>query len=384
MYRNTLLILFFALILSSSASALQFNPVGSKAQGMGTAFTAVANDATAVHWNPAGLALVPGWEFQILVSAQVQDHMDIRDNLDDIQDIMDDQEIDEVATDPARVAQLDEILMRLSKSGTGLLVNAGGGLIIKGKAGEHAFAVSGMPLFQGGARTSIDLVNTDPSNIVNNTSQVLIDALQANQYAISYSHFVLPEKLYAGISLKMISGTTYYHDLAVLDPDIEIEKDDLTKNSKDSQKFSCDFGLIAIPLDWLHIGLVGKDINKPEFNSKRPGYKIPVKPQYRAGVAFMPERSFTVALDLDLTENDSYFDHGYKERDIAIGLEKSILNELLAFRVGAFKNIAESGTNSVFTAGLGLRIKAFRMDLGAGYDFDEEQGLVSLNLGARF
>ena len=31
--------------------------VGSKAVGMGGAFTSVANDATAMYWNPAGLSL---------------------------------------------------------------------------------------------------------------------------------------------------------------------------------------------------------------------------------------------------------------------------------------------------------------------------------------
>ena len=29
-------------------------PVGARAQGMGSAFVAVANDATAIYWNPAG------------------------------------------------------------------------------------------------------------------------------------------------------------------------------------------------------------------------------------------------------------------------------------------------------------------------------------------
>lgn len=47
-----------ALILgcASTATAQQFETVGTRAQGMGGAFVAVADDATATWWNPAGLA----------------------------------------------------------------------------------------------------------------------------------------------------------------------------------------------------------------------------------------------------------------------------------------------------------------------------------------
>lgn len=40
--------------------------VGSRAQGMGGAFVAVANDVTALYWNPAGLARLPGNEAILL------------------------------------------------------------------------------------------------------------------------------------------------------------------------------------------------------------------------------------------------------------------------------------------------------------------------------
>ena len=63
-----------ALILWASPASAQhvFESVGERALGMGGAFVAVADDATAVHWNPAGLVTGPaagmtigwGW-FQI-------------------------------------------------------------------------------------------------------------------------------------------------------------------------------------------------------------------------------------------------------------------------------------------------------------------------------
>ncbi len=46
---------------TTSAPFLEIE-VGSKALGMGSAFVAVANDATALYWNPAGISRLPGNE----------------------------------------------------------------------------------------------------------------------------------------------------------------------------------------------------------------------------------------------------------------------------------------------------------------------------------
>lgn len=57
-------------VLSLSSSALyaggfQLNQHGAKASGMSGAFTAVANDPSAVYWNPAGLSFIKGTHFMI-------------------------------------------------------------------------------------------------------------------------------------------------------------------------------------------------------------------------------------------------------------------------------------------------------------------------------
>jgi long-chain fatty acid transport protein len=44
------------LTMSVFANGLSLNSIGTKAFGMGGAFVAVADDASAIHWNPAGLA----------------------------------------------------------------------------------------------------------------------------------------------------------------------------------------------------------------------------------------------------------------------------------------------------------------------------------------
>src|SRR5262245_21643846 len=51
------------------AAAQSFDSVGTRAAGMGGAFVAVADDASAVYWNPAGLAL-GGWLFSVLLDTR--------------------------------------------------------------------------------------------------------------------------------------------------------------------------------------------------------------------------------------------------------------------------------------------------------------------------
>ncbi len=65
--RTTLisLALVFALSASAFANGLSLNSVGTKALGMGGAFVGLANDGSAIYWNPAGLA---GQESSVLVS----------------------------------------------------------------------------------------------------------------------------------------------------------------------------------------------------------------------------------------------------------------------------------------------------------------------------
>lgn len=49
-------ILIFAITSSVFANGLSLNSLGSRALGMGGAFVALSNDATAIYWNPAGLS----------------------------------------------------------------------------------------------------------------------------------------------------------------------------------------------------------------------------------------------------------------------------------------------------------------------------------------
>jgi long-chain fatty acid transport protein len=59
--------LFFTIVFCTGifAGGFQINNQGARAMGMGNAFTAVVNDASAVYWNGAGLVNVYGTNFML-------------------------------------------------------------------------------------------------------------------------------------------------------------------------------------------------------------------------------------------------------------------------------------------------------------------------------
>jgi hypothetical protein len=71
------ILIFFTLflVLPRLAASQTFGGIGTRAEGMGGAFVAVADDASAVYWNPAGLATGATFDFQVaggLTPVQVQ------------------------------------------------------------------------------------------------------------------------------------------------------------------------------------------------------------------------------------------------------------------------------------------------------------------------
>ncbi len=63
-----LFLLFVGVTIPVSVAAQTFGGVGTRAEGMGGAFVAVADDATAVYWNPAGIATGATFDFQVAVA----------------------------------------------------------------------------------------------------------------------------------------------------------------------------------------------------------------------------------------------------------------------------------------------------------------------------
>jgi hypothetical protein len=174
--------------------------------------------------------------------------------------------------------------------------------------------------------------------------------------------------------------------------------DDLKKSKTESNKASLDVGILFAPVESFRIGVVGRDLNSPSFPveglvaQKQPSgdvttslvkSEITFDPQYRAGIAWSPFKTFTISADYDLTRNKT-LTPGYENQTAAVGVEKTFFSEDFTVRAGAYKNTADSSSKTVYAAGLGLRLFALCVDVAGAYDFNERQGQVSIDLALRF
>jgi hypothetical protein len=151
-------------ILGQIGLASSFKILGTRPLGMGGAFVAVAEDAIAQYWNPAGFALQKGLDIQIPVGVGVETTEGLIDEVDDLGEIADTvrqiQEMQEngdpfdadlIQSFTSAINQLDD----LNKSGLGLILDINAGLNIR----YRNMGIGVINLTELGADPSLDLVN---------------------------------------------------------------------------------------------------------------------------------------------------------------------------------------------------------------------------------
>lgn len=151
-------------VLGQIGLASSFKILGTRPLGMGGAFVAVAEDAIAQYWNPAGFALQKGFDIQIPVGVGIETTEGLLKEVDDlgkiakqVNDIQEKQkkgeEFDknEIKTFTLAIKNLDD----LSKPGLGLVLDINAGLNIRyGNLGIGVINITEL-----GADPYLDLVN---------------------------------------------------------------------------------------------------------------------------------------------------------------------------------------------------------------------------------
>jgi hypothetical protein len=364
-----------ALIIPAQAMAVEFVPVGPRAMGMGGAGVAITTDALATYWNPAGLAMTQTVDIRIQGSGQVIDRLGIADAIHDLE------QFNTSDISPANQAKAQDIADRINRPGATVSVNGSAGLYIKGHFGEHAFGVNVSDVATGGGFVSSPVTPTVIGSSVSLSGAMALRALEARQVAFSYAYAFADKTFSFGVTGKFLQGAAYSGS-TTLTGGSEISITDNFGKPTISNAFGIDLGAIYRPSSWLRFGIVAKDINQPTFDAVGGG-ELKLEPQVRTGVAVNPYSSLTLTADVDATSNKTFVP-GIKSQVLSLGAEQTILSEFLSFRVGAFKNMQDAGTPFTPTAGLGLRIFAFRADVGGGYDFREQGALVSGSLSLTF
>jgi hypothetical protein len=363
-----ILICFFLPLMATPAMAVEFAIVGSRAAGMGGAGVAVTTDAYATYWNPAGLAMVKSMDIRIQGTGQVTDRMGIFNALDDLNDFNPND------TSSANQAKAQNIANAINQPGATISAVGAAGLYVKGHFGEHAFGFNVSDVATAGAFVNTPLQVTTSGGQTNIAGQMALRGLEARQAAFSYAYAFADKRFSVGVTGKIIQGAAYNNTTNLqggLDPNLQ----DNFGKAEISTSYGIDLGAMYRPSSWLKFGVVAKDINQPTFDAPG-GLQYKLTPQVRGGVAVNPWSTMTITADMDITSNKTLVP-GLKSQVLSLGMEQTILSEFLSFRVGTYKNVQDAGSIFTPTAGLGLRVYSFRLDVAGGYDFDDGGALAS-------
>ncbi len=366
------------LMIPAQAMALEFVTVGPRAMGMGGTGVAITTDALATYWNPAGLAMTQTVDIRIQGSGQVIDRLGIADAVHDLENF------NTGDTSAANQAKAQDIANRINRPGATVSVSGAAGLYFKGHFGEHAFGVNVSDVAIGGGFVTTPVQANQPGGPgtpISLAGQMTLLGFEARQVAFSYAYAFSDKTFSFGVTGKVLQGAAY-RGSTTLTGGTDVSITDNFGKPTLSTAFGIDAGAIYRPSSWLRFGLVAKDINQPTFDAPDGG-ELKLEPQVRGGVAVNPYSSLTLSADVDATSNKTFVP-GVKSQVLSIGAEQTIFSEFMSFRLGAFKNMKDAGTPFTPTAGLGLRIFAFRMDVGGGYDFREKGALGSLSFSLTF
>jgi hypothetical protein len=215
-------------------------------------------------------------------------------------------------------------------------------------------------------------------SIDNNKSTVDLRGIVLAEVPVSYGYkFDLGAggKLGVGGTLKVMHGTVYAQE-ALIFKDFKGGSSDFSKKVKDSKSDSTSFGIDIGALwryeEFLNVGFVAKNLNSPKFDGPSPTVgaakvDITVKPQARIGVALEPLSWLSLAADMDVTRNETVLPDTHSQ-NIGGGLEAHW--SMAALRLGLYKNIAESSSKPIITAGFGIGPHWLRLDVDAAASTD--------------
>jgi hypothetical protein len=281
--------------LSTAAQAQPtFESAGERALGMGGAFVAVADDATAAHWNPSGLAtagpagMTIGW---------------LRTQLGHSDDL----------------AQPGARRVRGSFTSLGTL-----------------------PLGVSYGNLRLTELNEGPDGTI------VTETLRTNQFGVTILQSVVAG-LVVGTTLRYVHGEV----VAALSEGASVDDAlSLTEglDGDGSGTYDFDVGVMA-DMRRLRVGLTLKNLQSPTFGDVAVR-QITIPRQTRLGVALLPTDGLTLAVDLDLETVDLLDD---PHRMIAIGGEAHLGQRLLA-RSGVRWSV-EGASRLVVAAGMSVAIR---------------------------
>ncbi len=293
------LVVLFLLVSAGRVDAQVFETVGVRALGMGGAFVAVADDATAIYWNPAGLTDV---FFSGVLDVQRTDT-----RLD---------------PDPLRREGTSEFttLAAIATPTRGLSyyrLRSWQVDRVSGDAGaEHATA----------SLTSL---------VTHHAGVTLVQ-----RFAPGLTIATVLKAVHGTVAVGTGTGTTPIRELFAQASELA---------GRSTIQLDLDVG-VMIGVGAIKVALVGRNLREPEF-AAADDVAASLERQFRAGLAVHPTGSLVVAVDVDLGSTDTA---AGPRRAVAVGTEQRI--GWLIVRAGGRVNLEDDRPEPIATIGLSLEI----------------------------
>lgn len=201
------------------------------------------------------------------------------------------------------------------------------------------------------------------------------------EYSVSLArHFeIFGRDISVGVTPKTLRVSTFDYRLSVVDDDTEVVYDE---GRRDYDDFNLDVGLAHAFANNFQAGLVIRNLVPLTYRTAL-GNEIKLRPQARAGGSFHLARA-TLALDLDLTENDPLgFDE--KTRYLALGGEIDLWR-FVQLRLGYRRNLVSTAVAEpdIYSAGFGLRLPVLGANLDVGAAGNDRDLAAAFQLGFRW
>lgn len=270
------------LLFTTTVAAQSFQTVGTRAQGMAGAFVSMADDASAVYWNPAGLAR--GAYFSLVLDGSTA----------------------ESTAESARWA-----------------AHRGGWLLA---LSTPALGVSYYRLRTTAARPAVPDV---PESLLR------LDSLVTHHAGVTFVQS-LTDGVAVGATAKLIRGVAASGLSPIDDPAELLDGWDLI--GRTSTRGDLDVGIMATGALG-SVGLTVRNLTEPSFRTGEAA-ELRLDRQIRAGASIVLLPTWKLATDLDLTKSAS---PSGDVRELAVGTEGSVTHRITARGGFRFNTTGDAG-----------------------------------------
>ena len=262
------------IMLPGSASAQSFPSTGTRAAGMGGAFVGVADDATAIYWNPAGLAA--GAYFSLVLDGGS--------------------------------AEITPGGSSLGGDGSNFLLGL-------------AMPALGLGYYRLHARTAGPPATLEPFGpstppLLTAAPELRVDTLVTHHGGVTLVQSLWPG-VAVGTTLKLVRGLASSVMVPAITAEEALENHAAELLGRATNRFDLDVGVMAAGGP-LKVGVTLRNATEPEFEAAGLEDPLVLERQARAGLSYAVTPDWVAAADFDLLKTRDPFGD---RRDIALGVE---------------------------------------------------------------